>query len=68
METLNRFERVAAEISKRHGVQVEWAPANREYVVEGRPCSGALYAEKIAKQRAIAMSGSYGWSQQPYAR
>lgn len=50
MEKLNRFEKFAAKLTKEFGVHVEWAPANREYVVEGRPISDARGARKLAKK------------------
>ena len=59
-DTPNRFEKTAAKIQKQWGVRVEWACANREYVVEGRPVSSASQAEKIAKNlyyEANAMMG-----------
>ena len=54
---LNRFERVASRITADHGVHVEWAPANREYVVEGRPCGTARAAEGMAKALCENYSG-----------
>jgi hypothetical protein len=59
MNDLNRFERVAKEITQRHGVHVEWAPANREYVVEGRPAGTARKADQIARDVAHA-ANNYG--------
>lgn len=49
---MNRFEKVAKAITERHGVHVEWAPANREYVVETVPCGSARKAEKYASECA----------------
>lgn len=46
-EPLNRFERTAASIAARYGVHVEYAPANREYVVEGCPASTARRLERM---------------------
>ena len=54
MSNLNRFEKVAYTLSIKYGVHVEFATANREYVVEGRPAANAYQAEKIAKKLAHA--------------
>lgn len=56
----NRFYRTAKRISRDWGVGVEWAPLNREYVVEGRTVKNAAEAEKLAKKlyhEANAMMG-----------
>jgi hypothetical protein len=50
MKKLNRFERVAQNLELKYGVQVIWAPANREYVVEGRPAGSARTVERLARE------------------
>lgn len=58
--SMNRFETVAKNITKRHGVHVEWAPANREYVVErAGPTSCARKADQMARKVAHA-ANTYG--------
>jgi hypothetical protein len=61
-DKLNRFERVAMEIGERHGVHVEWASANREYVVEGRGFSSARRAEAYARDRGREFAAAAGMS------
>ena len=52
---MNRFEKAADRISLAHQINVEWAPANREYVVDGIPCSNAREAEKKARKLSLAL-------------
>lgn len=56
---MNRFERVAKKITERHGVHVEWAPVNHEYVVEGIPAANARKADQLARSKAQA-ANNYG--------
>lgn len=59
---MNRFEKVAAKITTKHGVHVEWAPVNREYVVEGgRYFSTAKQAERFAAAVNVAANRSVGY-------
>jgi hypothetical protein len=55
MHADTRYDRAAARIARRYGVHVEWAPANREYVVEQRPCRDAREAERYARQVAAEL-------------
>jgi hypothetical protein len=56
---MNRYHKVAARITKEHGVHVEYASANAEYVIEGHACRGSRQAERLAKQAATA-ANNYG--------
>lgn len=53
---MNRFEKTAKRIQDRFCVHIEWAPANREYVVDGCPTSNAREAERRAKEAQDAMN------------
>lgn len=49
---MNRYEKTAARIQRDTGVHVEWAPANREYVVDTEPCRDARQAHRVAFRKA----------------
>ncbi len=57
---MDRFQRTAARIQAAHGVRVEWAPANREYVVDNTPCSSAREAESTAYRIAKELAARCG--------
>ena len=59
---LNRFERAAARIQSTYHVHVEWAPANREYVVDTAPCGNARNAERYARELAADARNVDHWS------
>lgn len=42
-------EKIARDIARTFGIHVEWAPANREYVVDTRPFGTAKEARKYAR-------------------
>jgi glyceraldehyde-3-phosphate dehydrogenase/erythrose-4-phosphate dehydrogenase len=53
---MNRFEKAALRIQKKHSIHVEWADANREYVVDSIPAgNSARNAEKLARRLSLAV-------------
>lgn len=49
---MNRYEQTAQKIQREYGVHVEWAPANREYVVDTVACANATEARRVAQRKA----------------
>lgn len=51
-------EKIARDIARKFGIHVEWAPANREYVVDTRPFGTAKearkYARSLSRMRTLA--------------
>lgn len=48
-EKIARNEKIARDIARKFGIHVEWASANREYVVDTRPFGTAKEARKYAR-------------------
>jgi hypothetical protein len=60
MNKANRYERTAANIAADFGVHVEWAAANREYVVETVACGTAHQARVVARKKAREFAAAAG--------
>ena len=51
---MNRFEKAANKLAsdKGYAIHVEWAPANREYVINGYPAANIREARKLANRES----------------
>lgn len=63
---MTRQEIAAAKIQARHAVDVEWAPANHEYVVDGICCKTAREAAQVARKVSVALDKAAAGNDGPY--